>query len=111
MSTDHPLSIKRQCELLEVNRSSFYYIPQEESSYNDELMKLIDKQYFETPFFGVPKMTKYLRSLGHQVNPKRIRRLYRLMDIHAIGPRPNTTKLPVESFFLALQPVLIYPSS
>ena len=92
MSTDHPLSIKRQCELLEVNRSSFYYIPQQESSYNDELMKLIDKQYFETPFFGVPKMTKYLRSLGYQVNPKRIRRLYRLMDIHAIGPRPNTSK-------------------
>lgn len=92
MSNEHKLSIKRQCELLEVNRSSFYYIPLEESSYNDELMKLIDKQYLETPFFGVPRMTEYLRSLGHRINPKRIRRLYRLMNLHAIGPRPNTSK-------------------
>lgn len=55
-------------------------------------MKLIDKQYLETPFYGVPRMTEHLRSLGHQVNPKRIRRLYRVMDLHAIGPRPNTSK-------------------
>jgi putative transposase len=86
------LSIKRQCELLEVNRSSFYYVPQKDSSYNQELMKLIDKQYMETPFYGVPRMTAYLREESHKVNPKRIRRLYRLMDLHAIGPRPNTSK-------------------
>lgn len=55
-------------------------------------MKLIDKQYTETPFYGVPRMVDYLRELGHKVNPKRIRRLYRLMDLHAIGPRPNTSK-------------------
>ena len=55
-------------------------------------MKLIDKQYLEAPFFGVKKMTKYLRALDHKVNIKRIRRLYRLMDLHAIGPRPNTSK-------------------
>jgi putative transposase len=89
---NNKLSIKRQCELLEVCRSSFYYVPQEDSSLNNELMKLIDKQYLETPFFGVKRMTKYLRSLGHKVNIKRIRRLYRLMDLHAIGPRPNTSK-------------------
>jgi putative transposase len=55
-------------------------------------MKLIDKQYTETPFYGVPRMTDYLRELGHNVNHKRIRRLYRLMDLHAVGPRPNTSK-------------------
>jgi putative transposase len=55
-------------------------------------MKLIDKQYLETPFYGVPRMTEHLRSLGHTVNPKRIRRLYRIMDLHAIGPRPNTSR-------------------
>ena len=55
-------------------------------------MKLIDKQYLETPFYGVPRIIAYLRSLGYKVNPKRIRRLYRLMDLHAIGPRPNTSK-------------------
>ena len=88
----HSLSIKRQCELLLVCRSSFYYLPQSESSYNEELMKLIDKQYTKTPFYGVPRMVQYLRELGHRVNPKRIRRLYRMMDLHAIGPRPNTSK-------------------
>ena len=46
----------------------------------------------ETPFYGVPRMTAYLREEGHKVNPKRIRRLYQLMDLHAIGPRPNTSK-------------------
>ena len=86
------MSIKRQCELLEVCRSSFYYVPRQEGSDNQELMKLIDKQYMETPFYGVLRMTEYLRELGHSVNPKRIRRLYRLMDLHAIGPRPNTSK-------------------
>jgi putative transposase len=86
------LSVNRQCELLEVCRSSFYYIPQEDGFYNQELMKLIDKQYTATPFYGVPRMVEYLRDLGHNVNPKRIRRLYRLMDIHAIGPRPNTSR-------------------
>ena len=60
MDKKNKLSIKQQCELLEVCRSSFYYIPQEDSSLNQELMKLIDKQYLETPFFGVPKMTKYI---------------------------------------------------
>jgi len=55
-------------------------------------MKLIDKQYMETPFYGVPRMVNYLRELGHKVNPKRVRRLYRLMDLHAVGPRPNTSR-------------------
>ncbi len=92
MNKDERLSIKRQCELLEVCRSSFYYVPQQESSDNHGLMKLIDKQYMETPFYGVLRMTGHLRELGHRVNPKRIRRLYRLMDLHALGPRPNTSK-------------------
>lgn len=55
-------------------------------------MKLIDEQYKMTPFDGVPKMTAHLRDLGHGINPKRIRRLYRQMDLHAMGPRPNTSK-------------------
>jgi len=86
------LSIVQQCILLNVCRSSFYYIPQQESSLNQELMKLIDKQYMKTPFYGVPRMTDYLRTQDYKVGPKRIRRLYRLMDLHAMGPRPNTSK-------------------
>lgn len=92
VAKSHKLSIKRQCELLDVCRSSFYYIPRENSSFNEELMKLIDKQYTKTPFYGVPRMVQHLRENGRQVNPKRIRRLYREMGLHAIGPRPNTSK-------------------
>lgn len=55
-------------------------------------MKLIDKQYTITPFYGVPRMVVHLRGLGYTVNPKRIHRLYRQMDLHAMGPRPNTSK-------------------
>ena len=55
-------------------------------------MKLIDKQYTKTPFYGVPRMVQYLREQGHKVNHKRIRRLYQKMDLYAIGPRPNTSK-------------------
>lgn len=92
VSKSHRVSIKKQCELLEVCRSSFYHLPQEESSYNEELMKLIDKQYTKTPFYGVPRMVQFLRENGHKVNHKRIRRLYQEMDIYAIVPRPNTSK-------------------
>ncbi|MDD4591309.1 MAG: hypothetical protein PHG06_12915 [Parabacteroides sp.] len=88
----HKLSISRQCELLDVPRSSFYYSPRKNSSYNEGLMKLIDKQYTITPFYEVPGMVAYLRGLGHRVNPKRVRRLYRDMDLHAMGPRPNASK-------------------
>ncbi|GAB1360177.1 putative transposase [Porphyromonadaceae bacterium KH3R12] len=88
----HQISVSRQCYLLDVPRSSFYYSPLEEGSNNEELMKQIDEQYTFTPFYGVPRMTEHLRGLGYKVNPKRIRRLYRKMDLFAIGPRPNTSK-------------------
>ncbi len=88
----HPLSIKRQCELLDICRSSFYYAPRRDRSYNEELMALIDKQYTKTPFYGVLRMVQHLREKGHQVNPKRIRRLYREMGLHATEPQANTSK-------------------
>lgn len=88
----HQISVSRQCDLLDVPRSSFYYSPREDSSYNEELMRQIDEQYTFTPFYGVPRMTEHLRGLGYRVNHKRIRRLYRKMDLFAIGPRPNTSK-------------------
>jgi putative transposase len=88
----HSLSVSRQCYLLDVPRSSFYYSPREDGSYNEKLMKQIDKQYMITPFYGVPRMTHYLRGIGYEVNPKRVRRLYRKMNLYATGPRPNTSK-------------------
>ena len=79
INREYKLSINKQCELLSVNRSSFYYVPLQVSLLNNELKKLIDKQYLGTPFYGVPRMIAYLKELGHKVNPKRIRHLYQLM--------------------------------
>jgi len=81
--------IQRQCELLCVNRSSYYYEPVSESKLNLTLMRLIDEQYTRTPFYGSPRMTQYLRHKGYDVNHKRIERLMRLMDLQAIYPRRN----------------------
>jgi putative transposase len=88
-----PLSVVRQCELLEVHRSGLYYQPVPESPFNLELMRLIDEKHMLHPWLGVPRMTKWLRlDMGHQVNHKRVERLYGLLCIQAIGPKPNTSK-------------------
>jgi len=85
---DYPkIPIQRQCKLLEVNRSSYYYEPVPESTLNLALMRLIDEQYTRTPFYGSPRMTQYLRYRGYDVNHKRVERLMRLMDLQAIYPR------------------------
>ncbi len=73
------LSVGKQCALLSISRSSFYYEPKGETEKNLDLMRLIDKQFLETPFFGVRQMTWHLRNEDHLVNEKRIRRLMRLM--------------------------------
>ena len=81
----HPaLSVGAQCRLLSISRSSFYYAPQGETSVNLALMQLIDRQFLETPFYGVQQMTWHLRNEGHAVNVKRIRRLMRLMRLMPI---------------------------
>jgi putative transposase len=88
-----PLSVVRQCELLEVHRSGLYYQPVPESPFNLELMRLIDEKHMLHPWLGVPRMTKWLRlDVGHQVNHKRVERLHGLLGIQAIGPKPNTSK-------------------
>lgn len=90
---EHPaLSIGKQCELLSLSRSSFYYAPKPETQINLDLMKLIDIQFLATPFYGVGQMTHYLRNCGHDVNPKRIRRLMRQMALMPIYQVPNTSK-------------------
>ena len=69
------LSISSQCRVLSLPRSSLYYKRKGETAYNLELMTLIDKQFMETPFYGVRQMTWHLKACGHKVNKKRIRRL------------------------------------
>ena len=86
----HPdLSIRRQCELLELNRSSAYYERREPSAEELALQEVIDRQYTATPFYGVPRMTAVLRRQGWTVNPKRVRRLMRRMGLEAIYPKPR----------------------
>ena len=90
---DHPtLSIGAQCRLLSISRSSFYYEPQGETEMNLALMLLIDKQFLETPFYGVRQMTWHLQNEGYRVNQKRIRRLMRLMGLMPIYQKPNTSR-------------------
>jgi len=91
-SQDGLFSIRRQCELLSLNRSSLYYQPVGESEENFGLMRLLDEQYTRTPCYGVLKMEAYLRSLGYEVNIKRVRRLLRKMGLEAIYQKPNTSK-------------------
>jgi len=79
--------IYRQCELLSFSRSGLYYKRKGETEYNELLMKLIDKQYIETPFYGIDKMTEWLGRQGHPVNHKRVRRLMRQMGLEAVYPR------------------------
>jgi putative transposase len=81
------LSIRRQCELIGLNRASYYYQPATTTERNLELMGLMDEQYLKTPFYGWRRMTVFLRKQGHQVNGKRVRRLMRKMGLQAIYPR------------------------
>ncbi len=90
---DHEeLSIRRQCELLGLNRATLYYRGVGESETNLELMRLIDEQYLRTPFFGSRNMTTWLRRQGNNVNRKRIQRLMRLMGLEAIYPKPRISQ-------------------
>ena len=90
---DHPqLSVGQQCKLLSIARSSFYYTPKGETEQNLGLMRLIDEQFLEPPFYGVRQMTWHLRNDGHLVNEKQIRRLMRLMGLMPIYQKPNTSR-------------------
>lgn len=90
---NHPeVSIIRQCELLEIARSSYYYNPKGESEQNLRLMRLIDEEFTEHPFYGTRRMTAFLRHKGENVNRKRVRRLMRKMDLEAVYTKPRLSK-------------------
>ncbi len=90
----HPrLSLKEQCNILSVHRSGLYYKPKGESLLNLRLMERIDKFFLDHPYYGVERMTDYLNlDLGYRVNIKRVRRLYKLMNLQTIYAKPKTTK-------------------
>ena len=88
----HPrLSLGRQCDLVSINRSGFYHRPAEETPLNLELMRRIDAQFLETPWYGSRQMARHLRRDGYTVGRKRIRRLMAKMGLTPIYQRPRTT--------------------
>ena len=86
------ISLRRQCELLGVNRSGLYYEPVGESEENLRLMKLLDEQYTRVPFYGSRKMTEWLVAQGYAVNRKRVARLMALMGLEAVYPKPRLSQ-------------------
>ena len=89
----HPqVSLRRQCALLGLARSSLYREPRGESTENLQLMRLLDAQYTATPFYGSRRMTAWLRSQGYAVNRKRVARLMRQMGIEALYTKPQLSQ-------------------
>jgi putative transposase len=88
---DIHVSIRRQCELLDLNRSSYYLQPGVESAENLRMMRLIDEQFLLTPFYGSRRMTACLERSGETVNRKRVQRLMAKMGLEALFPKQRTT--------------------
>ena len=86
------IPVWRQCEVLGLPRSTYYYTPRGESPENLLYMRLLDEEYLLHPHKGVGQLSLFLRREGHRVNPKRVRRLLRLMGLHAVCPGPHTSK-------------------
>ena len=84
--------MRRQCELLGVNRSGLYYQPVGESEENLMLMRLIDEEYTRHPFYGSRRMAVWLCDQGHEVNRKRVSRLMAVMGIEALYPKPRLSQ-------------------
>ena len=86
------LSVLRQCRLLNINRSTYYYKKRPIKPIDLKLMELIDRQYLKTPTWGSRSMRNHLRRLGYKVNRKRVQRLMRLMGLEAIYPKRKTSQ-------------------
>lgn len=86
------LSLRRQCALLGLSRSTAHYRRRPERAENLALKETIDEQYTRAPFYGVPRMTAHLRRAGWSVNPKRVRRLMRELGLLAIYPKPRSSR-------------------
>ena len=92
MSKKHPkLSVRRQCALLSLTRSTLYYTPVGETAANLKLMRLIDEQFLKTPWYGSRQMARWLQREGHEGGRHRVRRLMRKMRLRPIYQAPRTS--------------------
>jgi putative transposase len=85
-------SIHRQCQMLDISRSSVYYRPRPIKAEDLQIMRLIDEQYLKEPCSGSRSMRNFLRRSGYKINRKRVQRLMRRMGLEAIYPKPNTSR-------------------
>jgi len=92
VSRDLDLSVRRQCKLLSLVRSGFYYSPKGESAENLRFMEIIDKQFLETPWYGSRQMARHMQRQGHKCGRHRVRRLMRFMRLVPIYQVPNTSR-------------------
>jgi putative transposase len=90
------LSVRRQCEILALNRSSLCYERLGPDAEELELMRRIDELHLEFPFYGSRRVSRELRSKGLVVNRKRVQRLMRIMGLEALAPKPSTSKPSAE---------------
>ena len=89
---EHPkITIGRQCTLVSISRSAFYYQPAGETMLNLALMRLIDEAFLETPWYGSRQMARHLRRRGYGVGRMRVRRLMAKMGLAPIYQKPRTT--------------------
>ena len=95
--TNRQITVNRQCELIGLSRSSYYYRTYKPDKKDNNLMRLIDEQYTKTPFYGIRRITNALKNLGCEVNHKRIALLMRVMWIEAIYPKPRLSNSSKES--------------
>jgi putative transposase len=89
---DEEVSVRRQCEILGISRSSVYYEPVQPDAEELELMRQIDEIHLEYPFYGSRTIARELREKGYRANRKRVQRLMRLMGLESVAPKPNTSK-------------------
>ena len=93
MKKDHPdLSLRRQCSLLSLARSTLYYQPRGESAENLKFMEIIDQQFLETPWYGSRQMARHMQREGHRCGRHRVRRMMKLMRLVPIYQEPKTSK-------------------
>ena len=92
IDTDHRLPVVRQAQLLELSRSSVYYLPRPTSAEDLALMRRIDELHLEHPFAGSRMMRDILKGEGHFIGRKHVATLMRTMGIEALYRRPNTSR-------------------